>query len=92
VTWKHRFQSALKNKNWKKILTHQIFEYSVVGTVVISLESSPESWVIGIGLAFIVHMVLFEMVDAIHKKNVTHRYIPNWLHWLFESENEIPKP
>ena len=67
-TWKHRFQTALRNKNWKKILLHQLFEYSIVGTVVIALEAKPESWVIGIGIAFVVHMVMFEAVDAIHPK------------------------
>lgn len=68
-TWRHRFETALKNKNWKKILLHQLFEYSIVGTVVIALEQSPESWILGIGIAFVVHMVMFEAVDAIHPKN-----------------------
>ena len=69
-TWRHRFETALRNKNWKKILLHQLFEYSIVGTVVITLEAKPESWVIGIGIAFVVHMVMFEAVDAIHPKKI----------------------
>ena len=71
-TWKHRFQTALRNKNWKKILLHQLFEYSIVGSVVIALEAKPESWIIGIGIAFVVHMVMFEAVDAIHPKKTAN--------------------
>lgn len=67
-TWKHRFETALRNKNWKKILMHQIFEYSIIGTTVMALEAKPESWIIGIGLAFIVHMIMFELVDTYHPK------------------------
>ena len=67
-TWSHRFTTALRNKNWKKVIAHQAFEYSIIGTVVMSLESSPESWVLGIGLAFTVHMIMFEAIDAISKK------------------------
>ena len=69
-TWRHRFETALRNKNWKKILLHQLFEYSIVGTVVIALEQSPESWIIGISLAFIVHMFMFELVDSFQRKYV----------------------
>lgn len=72
-TWKHRFQTALRNKNWKKILLHQLFEYSIVGSVVIALEAKPESWIIGIGIAFVVHMVMFEAVDAIHPKKTANK-------------------
>lgn len=67
-TWKHRFETALRNKNWKKILLHQLFEYSIIGTVVMTLEKSPESWVIGIAIAFVVHMVMFEAIDTFHPK------------------------
>jgi len=67
-TWKHRFETALRNKNWKKILIHQLFEYSIVGTVVIALEAKPESWIIGIGIAFVVHMIMFELIDTFHPK------------------------
>ena len=67
-TWKHRVITALKNKNWKKVLAHQAFEYSIIGTVVMALEASPESWIIGIGIAFIVHMFMFELIDALQKK------------------------
>jgi ABC-type polysaccharide transport system permease subunit len=87
-TWKHRFKTALKNKNWKKIAMHQTFEYSIIGTIVMSLEASPESWILGIVIAFIVHMVMFEAVDSLHKKGThTHKYIPKWLHWVFDSDN-----
>jgi len=72
-TWKHRFQTALRNKNWKKILLHQLFEYSIVGSVVIALEAKPESWIIGIGIAFVVHMVMFEAIDAIHPKKTANK-------------------
>ena len=71
-TWKHRFETALRNKNWKKILMHQVFEYSIIGTVVMTLEASPESWLIGIGIAFVVHMFMFELVDSFQKKYVKH--------------------
>ena len=69
-TWKHRFHTALRNKNWKKILLHQLFEYSIVGSVVIALEAKPESWIIGIAIAFVVHMVMFEAIDALHPKTL----------------------
>ena len=72
-TWKHRFQTALRNKNWKKILLHQLFEYSIVGSVVIALEAKPESWILGIGIAFVVHMVMFEAIDAIHPKKTANK-------------------
>jgi len=72
-TWRHRFETALRNKNWKKILLHQLFEYSIVGTVVIALEAKPESWIIGIAIAFVVHMVMFEAIDAFHPKKKTIR-------------------
>jgi len=68
-TWKHRFRTALRNKNWKKVLAHQLFEYSIIGTVVMAMEAKPESWLIGIGIAFIVHMVMFEAIDALSKKH-----------------------
>ena len=71
-TWKHRFETALKNKNWKKILLHQLFEYSIVGSVVIALEAKPESWILGIAIAFVVHMVMFEAIDAIHPKKTAN--------------------
>lgn len=67
-TWKHRFETALRNKNWKKILAHQIFEYSIIGGTVMALEAKPESWIIGIGIAFVVHMVMFELIDTYHPK------------------------
>ena len=72
-TWRHRFQTALQNKNWKKILLHQLFEYSIVGSVVIALEAKPESWILGIAIAFVVHMVMFEAIDAIHPKKTANK-------------------
>lgn len=33
-----------------------------------ALEAKPESWIIGIGIAFAVHMVMFEAIDAIQIK------------------------
>ncbi len=88
-TWKNRFKSAMKNKNWKKIVVHEGFEYSVVGTIVISLQSTPESWILGIGTAFVIHMVLFEAVDAIHRKDKhIHKYLPKCLHWIFEHDHD----
>lgn len=67
-TWRHRFETALRNKNWKKILMHQIFEYSIIGTTVMALEAKPESWIIGISIAFVVHLIMFEAVDAFQPK------------------------
>lgn len=71
-TWKHRFKSALKNKNWKKILLHEGIEYSWLGAWIATLEGSPESWIIGISGAFIIHMVVFEAIDALHKRKNDH--------------------
>jgi len=86
-TWKDRFKTAMRNKNWKKIVVHEAFEYSIVGSIVISLESTPESWIIGIGAAFIIHMVLFEAVDALHRRDKhIHKYLPSWLHWIFDKD------
>lgn len=47
---------------------HQVFEYSIIGTTVMALEAKPESWIIGIGIAFVVHMIMFELVDTYHPK------------------------
>ena len=71
-TWRHRFETALRNKNWKKILLHQIFEYSIIGTTVMALEAKPESWIIGIAIAFVVHLIMFEAIDAFHPKKKDH--------------------
>jgi hypothetical protein len=68
-TWKHRFKTALLNKNWKKILFHELIELSWLGSWISYLEGSPESWIIGISGAVIIHFVVFEAIDALHKKN-----------------------
>jgi len=67
-TWKHRFHTLLKNKNWKKIIAHELVEYSWLGSWLVVLEGSTESWIIGIGGAIIIHLVVFEAIDAIHAK------------------------
>jgi len=67
-TWKHRFQTAMKNRNWKKILAHELVEYSWLGSWLVALEGSPVSWIIGIGGAIIIHLVVFEAIDAIHAR------------------------
>jgi len=67
-TWKHRFQTALRNKNWKKILAHEFVEYTWLGAWIIALEGEPLGWIIGISGAFIIHLVVFEAIDAIHRK------------------------
>lgn len=86
--WIDRFKTTLRNKNWKKVALHQGFEYSIVGSIVMTLEASPESWILGISIAFIVHMIMFEAVDALHKKGKhTHKWVPKWLHWIFEHDH-----
>jgi hypothetical protein len=67
-TWKHRFLNALHNKNWKKITLHEIVEYAFLGSLVTYFQGSWEGWLIGISGAFIIHMVLFEALDAVHNK------------------------
>ena len=69
-TWRHRFETALRNKNWKKVISHQIIEYTIIGTTIIALEAKPESFIIGLGLAFVVHMVMFELIDTYHPKKL----------------------
>ncbi len=68
-TWKHRLTTALRNKNWKKITLHELVEYAFLGTFVTYFQGSWEGWLIGISGAFIIHMVVFEAIDAIHKRN-----------------------
>lgn len=67
-TWKHRFETALRNKNWKKILLHEVIEWTWLGSWLLALEQSSEAWIIGISGAVIIHFVVFEAVDAIQKK------------------------
>lgn len=35
-----------------------------------ALEAKPESWIIGISIAFVVHMIMFEAIDALHPKKL----------------------
>ncbi len=67
-TWRHRFETALKEKNWKKILCHIIVEWSIIGTLLYSLESKEETLVYGVALAFIIHMIIFKAIDSIQRK------------------------
>ena len=85
-TWKHRFTLAFQNRNWKKIILHDFVEYSWLGGWYLALEGDPIFWPIGIAGALIIHFVVFEALDALHKENVTHKWIPSWLHWMFEDE------
>ena len=58
-----------KIKFVSKLIVNEINnEYSIIGTTVMALEAKPESWIIGIGIAFVVHMVMFELVDTYHPK------------------------
>ena len=87
-TWKHRFETALRNKNWKKILLHDMVEYSWLGGWYIALEGDPSFWIIGVTGALVIHFIVFEAIDALHEKiKHTHKHIPTWLHWIFEPEN-----
>jgi hypothetical protein len=67
--WKDRFKTALHNKNWKKVVIHEILELAWLGSWVTSLEGSLEGWIIGISGAVIIHFVVFEAIDALHKKS-----------------------
>ena len=82
-TWKERFKTALRNKNWKKITIHEIIEWSWVGAWLHTLEYSSEGWIIGIGGAIMIHFIVFEAIDALHTKN----RLPKFLHWLAEHEH-----
>jgi hypothetical protein len=79
--WKDRFKTALKNKNWKKILSHEVIEYSWLGSWIMALEGSPESWIIGISGAFVIHMIVFEAIDALYKKE------RKWLSWFMSHDH-----
>jgi len=67
-TWNHRFKTALRNKNWKKITAHQLVEYSWLGGWYIALEGDPMFWPIGIAGAVIIHFIVFEAIDALQRK------------------------
>lgn len=67
-TWKHRFETALRNRNWKKILAHETVEYTWLGSWVIALGGTLEAWIIGVSGAFFIHLIVFEAIDALHKK------------------------
>ena len=69
-TWKDRFHTLLKNKNWKKILAHEAVEYTWLASWVIALGGTFEAWVIGVSGAFFIHLIVFEAIDAIQKKYV----------------------
>jgi hypothetical protein len=87
-TWKSRFKTALKNKNWKKIFAHEIIEWSWIGSWLYALESSQEAWIIGLAGAVFIHLIVFEFVDSLHKQGThTHKYMPKWLHWIFDADS-----
>lgn len=67
-TWKHRFETALRNKNWKKIIIHDLVEYAILGSVVLALGPSFQSLIIGALVGVSVHMIIFELVDTFHPK------------------------
>jgi len=66
--WKHRFATALRNKNWKKIIIHDVVEYTWLASWVVTLGGTLEAWLIGISGAFFIHLIVFEAIDALHKK------------------------
>jgi hypothetical protein len=67
-TWKHRLKIALHNKNWKKVIIHEILELAWLGSWVTSMEGSWQGWAVGISGVVIIHFVVFETIDAMHYK------------------------
>ena len=66
-TFKHRLKIAfLKNRNWKKILIHEAVEYGLLIPLVAWLGL--EGFLVGIAVAFFIHIFFFETVDKFHKK------------------------
>jgi len=65
--WKRDF-----HKNWQKILSHMIIEWSALGAWYIALEGSAVFWPVGIATAFAVHMIAFQMLDLFHEKHHHH--------------------
>jgi len=87
-TWADRFHLSLKNRNWKKIVAHEGIEYSWLGAWITVLEGKPESWIIGLGGAFIIHMIVFEAVDSLHNKSTR---LPRWAKWFFDHDHHHTK-
>ncbi len=66
-TFKHRLKIAfLKNRNWKKILIHEAVEYGLLIPLVAWLGL--EGFLVGIAVAFFIHIFFFETVDKFHKR------------------------
>ena len=66
-TFRHRLKIAfLKNRNWKKILIHEAVEYGLLIPLVAWLGL--EGFLVGIAIAFFIHIFFFETVDKFHKK------------------------
>ena len=72
-TWTHRFKTAIHNKNWKKITLHELVEYAWVGSWVTYWMGSWEGWLIGLTGAFVIHMIVFEAIDALYSKKALQR-------------------
>jgi len=66
-TFKHRLKIAfLKNRNWKKIVIHEAVEYGLLIPLVAWLGL--EGFLVGICIAFFIHIFFFETVDKFHKR------------------------
>ena len=66
-TFKHRLKMAfLKNRNWKKILIHEAVEYGLLIPLVAFIGL--EGFLVGILIAFFIHVFFFETVDKFHKR------------------------
>ena len=66
-TFKHRLKMAfLKNRNWKKILVHEAVEYGLLIPLVAFIGL--EGFLVGIAIAFFIHIFFFETIDKFHKR------------------------
>jgi len=66
-TFRHRLKMTfLRNRNWKKILIHEAVEYGLLIPLVAWLGL--EGFLVGIIIAFFIHIFFFETVDKFHKR------------------------
>ncbi len=68
--WKRDF-----HKNWQKILSHMLIEWSALGAWYIALEGDVVFWPVGIATAFAVHLIVFQMLDVLHEKHHHHEHV-----------------
>lgn len=65
--WKQHFI-----RNSYKVGFHILFESSILASWYLILEGDPIFWPIGIGSAFLVHVLVFTKIDLLHEYHHHH--------------------